>query len=119
MRKIDFLPPLVLWSVLVLVGTLLLRAYLPPGVNILLVDVFIATNLATFCLYGYDKLCAAMQQWRVPELVLYATTLLGGPFGALLGMNVFHHKTRKTSFQFSVAMVILVQIVVVFLYLKY
>ena len=33
---------------------------------------------------------------RVPEHTLLAVTFAGGGVGALLGMRVFHHKTRKT-----------------------
>ena len=51
-------------------------------------------NLATFIVYGADKRRARKGKWRVPERTLFLLPLLGGSVGALLGMRVFHHKTR-------------------------
>jgi uncharacterized membrane protein YsdA (DUF1294 family) len=70
----------------------------------------IAVNAATFLMYGFDKWQATRRGDRVPENVLYAVTLLGGTAGALIGMHTFRHKTRKTSFQIVVALIMLIQI---------
>ncbi len=70
----------------------------------------IAVNAATFLIYGFDKWQATRRGDRVPENVLYAVTLLGGTAGALIGMHTFLHKTRKTSFQIVVALIMLIQI---------
>ena len=59
-------------------------------------------NLAAFFTYGWDKWKARRNQWRVPEHTLLAVTFAGGGVGALLGMRVFHHKTRKTKFRLGV-----------------
>lgn len=59
-------------------------------------------NLAVFFTYGWDKWKARRNQWRVPEHTLLALTFAGGGVGALLGMRVFHHKTRKTKFRLGV-----------------
>jgi len=56
----------------------------------------------TFLVWGYDKYRAAMNQWRVPERVLFTLIFIGGAFGALAGMLVFRHKTRKTYFWVAV-----------------
>lgn len=55
-------------------------------------------NLFTFLLWGFDKTQAIRHNYRVPEKWLFILTLLGGCFGALAGMLVFRHKTRKTLF---------------------
>ena len=55
-------------------------------------------NLIAFGYYGYDKRQAKKEKWRVPELILYLLALLGGVAGALIGMLVFNHKTRKQRF---------------------
>ncbi|MEK7158108.1 MAG: DUF1294 domain-containing protein, partial [Patescibacteria group bacterium] len=52
-------------------------------------------NLATFILYGVDKTKALANTRRIPEKTLWLFALLGGSFGAILGMKCFHHKTRK------------------------
>lgn len=59
---------------------------------------FIGINLVTFILYGIDKYCAIKKKYRISEYRLFILSLFGGVIGALLGMRVFHHKTRKYSF---------------------
>ena len=59
---------------------------------------FVLINLISFVLYGSDKQKAKKQVWRIPEKALFLTAFLGGAFGALLGMQVFHHKTKKIYF---------------------
>ncbi len=55
-------------------------------------------SLITLVVWGYDKSQAMRHQWRVPEKKLIALTVVGGFSGALLGMPLFHHKTRKPHF---------------------
>lgn len=58
-----------------------------------------ALSSITFLNYGYDKMQARNNQWRVKETSLHILELLGGWPGALAGQHFFQHKTRKTSFQ--------------------
>lgn len=55
-------------------------------------------TVLTFSLWGIDKYRATVNQWRVPERVLLTLTFIGGAFGALAGMTLLRHKTRKTHF---------------------
>ena len=55
-------------------------------------------SIATLLVWGYDKSQAMRHRWRVPEKKLIALTMVGGFPGALLGMPLFHHKTRKSHF---------------------
>lgn len=55
-------------------------------------------SIITLLVWGYDKLRAIAGQWRVPEKGLITLIILGGAFGALAGMLLFRHKTRKTGF---------------------
>lgn len=59
-------------------------------------------NLAAFFLYGLDKWKATRKKWRIPERVLLGSAVLGGGLGALLGMKIWHHKTRKVKFMYGV-----------------
>ncbi len=59
---------------------------------------YILINIITFLLYHIDKKKAQKQAWRIPEKVLFLTAFLGGAPGALGGMELFHHKTRKAYF---------------------
>ena len=63
---------------------------------------YAAISLVTFLVWGYDKAQAQANGWRVAERTLFALVLAGGAFGALVGMQLFRHKTRKLAFQILV-----------------
>ena len=76
-------------------------------------------NLVTFAVYGIDKTKAKRGAWRVPEKTLFLLPLLGGSLGALLGMRVFHHKTKHWYFVWGIPLILLAQIALaVWLYVK-
>ena len=50
-------------------------------------------NLLAFLLMGLDKSKARRNQWRIPEKTLFLSAILGGSIGAIVGMQVFRHKT--------------------------
>ena len=76
-------------------------------------------NLLTFIVYGADKRRARRGKWRVPEKTLFLLPLLGGSIGALLGMRVFHHKTKHWYFVWGIPAILLAQIAVaVWIYTK-
>jgi uncharacterized membrane protein YsdA (DUF1294 family) len=64
-----------------------------------LLTYYLAINIIIFAVWGYDKFRSKFNQWRVPEKTLYGFILLGGGLGALAGMVVFRHKTRKPHFK--------------------
>lgn len=69
-----------------------------------------AVNVVTFAVYGIDKAKAKRGAWRVPERTLFLLPLLGGSLGALLGMKVFHHKTKHWYFVWGIPLILLAQI---------
>ena len=69
-------------------------------------------NLLTFAVFGIDKWKAKHDRLRVPERTLWLLTVLGGALGALIGMQVFRHKTQHRSFRWGVPVLLIVQIVV-------
>lgn len=73
----------------------------------------VAINVLTFGAYGYDKRIAGSEMVRVPEAVLLGLALVGGSPGALLGMQLFKHKTRKGSFRAGYWAIVAVQAVLV------
>ena len=76
-------------------------------------------NLLTFIVYGADKRRARKGKWRVPEKTLFLLLLLGGSIGALLGMRVFHHKTKHWYFVWGIPAILLAQIALaVWIYTK-
>lgn len=66
-------------------------------------------NLAAFTLMGLDKRRARQGRWRISEKALFLFPLLGGTLGGLLGMGLFHHKTRHWYFRFGLPLLLLAQ----------
>lgn len=66
-------------------------------------------NIITFVVYGYDKQTAVKDRWRVPEKTLLFLAVIGGSIGALAGMYLFCHKTRKWKFKAGIPVIIVLQ----------
>lgn len=56
-------------------------------------------SVACFCGYGLDKRAAAHKEWRVSETILLLIGLVGGWPGAIVGQEMFRHKTQKPAFR--------------------
>jgi len=82
------------------------------GIYLLLINVF------TLTLFGYDKDMAEKGKRRVSEKTLLTFIFLGGTLGALIGMKMYKHKSKKTSFQIKVVLTILAQIFVYYFTFK-
>lgn len=67
-------------------------------------------NILGFVLMGIDKQKARRKKWRIPEKTLFLTAIVGGSIGSILGMQVFRHKTRHTSFVVGMPCILIVQI---------
>ncbi|MDM8211759.1 DUF1294 domain-containing protein [Mediterraneibacter glycyrrhizinilyticus] len=70
-------------------------------------------NFTTWAAYGLDKGRAKSGKWRIPERTLLLLALIGGSLGALAGMIMFRHKTRKPKFFISVPVMFVVHCVIV------
>ncbi len=70
-------------------------------------------NIVTFSLYGMDKGRARKNKWRISEATLITCAFLMGGVGAMLGMNVFRHKTQHLKFKLLVPLAVIVNIGVV------
>ena len=69
-----------------------------------------AVNLLAFALYGVDKVKAKKGAWRIPESTLLLVAFLGGSLGALLGMELFRHKTKHAKFKALVPLFLILHI---------
>ena len=74
---------------------------------------FVLINLIAFVLFGIDKRRAYLNQWRISEKTLILLALLGGSLGAMLGMNVFRHKTQKPLFRWGIPAIVVLQLFIV------
>ena len=79
----------------------------------LLMLYLIVINIVTWIAFGLDKWKAKSGKWRIPERTLLLLALAGGSLGALAGMIMFRHKTRKAKFFISVPVMFVVHCVIV------
>ncbi|MEQ1492133.1 MAG: DUF1294 domain-containing protein [Terricaulis sp.] len=61
--------------------------------------VLLSINVIAFLAFGWDKRLATTHQRRIPERTLLMLALCGGALGALLGQQLFRHKTQKQPFR--------------------
>ena len=79
----------------------------------------VVVNLSTFVLCWRDKSAAVNGSWRIPERALMFLIIAGGSLGMLIGMYLFHHKTKSPRFQITVPVVLIAETVfLVFFYLN-
>ncbi|MDE6219464.1 MAG: DUF1294 domain-containing protein [Lachnospiraceae bacterium] len=78
----------------------------------------ILINITGFTVMGIDKRKAVKHRWRVRESTLFLFALIGGSAGSILGMRVFHHKTRHWYFVYGMPLILILQILLALLILK-
>lgn len=81
--------------------------------NWLPVVIYIAIiNLVGFACMGMDKKKAKQKKWRIPEKNLFLVAAIGGSVGIMIGMYVYHHKTKHLTFTIGIPIIFIIQIVV-------
>lgn len=71
----------------------------------------LGVNVWAFSMMGADKRRAKRGAWRISEKALFLPAVLGGSLGGILGMRVFHHKTRHWYFQFGLPALLAAQVI--------
>lgn len=66
-------------------------------------------NTASFICFYLDKRKAIKKKYRISEYSLFLLALIGGSIGSILGMYVFHHKTKKLKFKFGLPLLLFIQ----------
>ena len=84
-------------------------------VELILIIYLLAVNIIAFLMYGIDKSRARRGKWRISEKTLIGIAVIGGSIGALLGMLVFHHKTKHWYFRFGIPAILLIQGILIWL----
>lgn len=79
-----------------------------------IVYTLICINVVTFVVYGIDKWKAKQGSWRISEATLLLLAVIGGSIGALLGMQVWHHKTMHKKFKYGLPLILLAQIALIY-----
>ncbi|MCL1882994.1 MAG: DUF1294 domain-containing protein [Defluviitaleaceae bacterium] len=71
------------------------------GIIELFLVFFILINLITFLLFVIDKQKAEKGKWRISESVLIFFIITLGGIGALIGMRLARHKTKRVKFKIA------------------
>lgn len=80
--------------------------------------IIVIINIVTFIIYGIDKYKAKKGKWRIPENSLIGLAIIGGSIGAYLGMRVWHHKTMHLRFKYGIPLIIVIQLVIAYMFVK-
>lgn len=75
--------------------------------------VLAAVNLIAFFMMGIDKNKAVRDVRRISEKSLLTACGLFAALGGLIGMYVFHHKTRKLKFKLGVPLMLIAQAAII------
>ena len=70
-------------------------------------------NVLTFAAFGMDKRAAVHNRWRTRESTLLGLSAVGGACGGLIGMYVFHHKTKKPAFAIGLPAMIVIHVLLI------
>ncbi|EBW3892293.1 DUF1294 domain-containing protein [Salmonella enterica subsp. enterica] len=73
---------------------------------------FLLANVLTLAIYGIDKTAARKTWSRVPESTLLVFGVVGGWPGAIVGQQLFRHKTQKQPFKTYFIVSVIVSILV-------
>lgn len=79
----------------------------------------ILVNLTGFIQMFVDKRKAQKGAWRIPEKTLFLIAIIGGSIGSILGMYTFRHKTKHMSFVIGMPLILILQIVLTVIYLRF
>ena len=78
-----------------------------------LITYMILINLCGLASMGIDKWKAKRGRWRISEKSLFLIAILGGSIGSLVGMYLFHHKTRHLRFTIGIPVILVLQLLAV------
>ena len=84
-----------------------------------LVAYMVAVNLLACGITALDKASARRGGHRVPERTLFLVAAMGGTPAMLLTMCTIHHKTRHPKFMVGLPLLLLAQMAVAVLVIKY
>ena len=80
--------------------------------------IIVILNIFSFLFYGIDKLKAIKNKWRISEKALILVSFIA-PYGSLLAMALFRHKTKKLKFNILVPLFLIIHISASIFLIKY
>ncbi len=82
-----------------------------------LLAIYLVINVVVFAMYVWDKYKAKNSKWRTKESTLLLGALFG-PWGAVIGMKLAHHKTLKLKFKLVYVFLVLHIILIAYLFYR-
>ncbi len=73
----------------------------------------IAINVVTIIMFAKDKIASVEKKWRIKIITLLALCFAGGSIGGLIGMYVFHHKTKKDYFKIGIPLIMIMHVFII------
>ncbi len=83
-------------------------------ITLLLIAV-LAVNIIAFGIVGLDKNKSVQDHQRIREVYFFVWAAFFGSVGVLMGMLLFHHKTRKWYFPLGITALIIQQSILIYL----
>ena len=80
------------------------------GRDLYIVAVLVVLNIISFVLMALDKKRAKKDRWPLSEKTLFISAALFGALGAMMGMYMLHHKTRKWYFRVFIPLLFVIQL---------
>jgi uncharacterized membrane protein YsdA (DUF1294 family) len=86
---------------------------------VLLLVLLVVVNCTSLALFTIDKFQSKKRGWRIPESRLLLIAFFA-PYGALAGMLIARHKTRKPKFLLSILAILILQtlLIIYFFYIQ-
>ena len=78
----------------------------------------IIINLIGILAMYLDKKKAIKGSWRIKEKTLIMISVLGGGIGALIGMYLFRHKTKKLKFTIGIPIIIICEVILICFFIR-
>lgn len=69
--------------------------------------IILLCNIISFIAFGLDKYFAKKDKKRISEKTLIAMAFLAGGLGAISGMVIFRHKTKKPLFRIMIPLALM------------
>ena len=82
----------------------------------IIIAVLALANLSSLGLVGLDKRKSFGGDRRIPEVYFFFWSIFFSSLGVLVGMFLFHHKTRKWTFIIGITLLLLQQLALVYLF---
>ena len=83
-----------------------------------LIIYLIIINIISFLSMYLDKRYAIKHTRRIPEKTLFFLSLIGGALGSNIGMYAFKHKTKHLNFVVLMPILLILNVICIYLYMK-